>query len=222
MMLYYYATGLVLVLAGLRARQRSAARPPPRRRFLCVYCGSRTGDDPVYAEQARRVGELLAKRGVGLVYGGGCKGLMGEVAKAVDKNHGTVISVIPKPLLKFCNPMIQPENAIVTNDMHSRKRCMVQLSDAFLALPGGIGTLEELLETSTWVQLGVHNKPVGALNIKSFFQPLREMYAHQISTGFLSEPDGMVHFDDDVERLLDHLLNPKVLKRGLTDDWDCL
>jgi len=103
--------------------------------------------------------------------------------------------------------------------MHSRKALMVQLSDAFLALPGGIGTLEELLETSTWVQLGVHAKPVGALNVLGFFDSLQHMYAHQQKVGFLDDPCAI--FDDDVDRLLNILLNAShQLKRGLTDEWD--
>jgi len=200
------ALSFVTLTASLRFKKNKKSHRRPR---ICVFCGSRSGGDPEYLKQAELLGKALATRDIELVYGGGNIGLMGALARAVDENGGVVHSVIPRPLVPFTGKIIQPENCIVTGGMHERKRRFVELSDAFLALPGGLGTMEELLETATWRQLGVHHKPFGVLNICNFWDALRTLFKSAIDQGFLGSEweDGGIVFDHDVERLLDCVLS---------------
>jgi uncharacterized protein (TIGR00730 family) len=163
---------LTLVEPGWQTRPMSTIRT------VCVYCGSGPGTDPAFINAARRFGEILAREKVGLVYGGGSLGMMGAVAASVLEHGGHVTGVIPE----FLKTKERVENAaqeiIVTPDMHVRKRTMFERADAFVALPGGIGTLEELVEQMTWAQLGRHRKPILILNISRFWDPLCALLEH--------------------------------------------
>ena len=152
---------------------------------VCVYCGSGPGTDPVFVESAIALGKSLAENGVGLVYGGGSIGLMGAVATSVLEHGGHVTGIIPEFLTKRENALTGAQERIVTHDMHERKRLMFERSDAFVALPGGIGTLEELVEQLTWQQLGRHSKPILLANIGNFWDPLLELLEHMRATAFI-------------------------------------
>jgi uncharacterized protein (TIGR00730 family) len=152
---------------------------------VCVYCGSGPGTDPRFTEAAVALGKILAENGVRLVYGGGSLGLMGAVASSVLDHGGTVTGIIPDFLTLRENALKRVQEMIVTPDMHERKRLMFEHSDAFVALPGGIGTLEELVEQLTWQQLGRHSKPILIANIANFWEPLLGLLTHMRSTQFI-------------------------------------
>jgi uncharacterized protein (TIGR00730 family) len=152
---------------------------------VCVYCGSGPGTDPRFVEAAIALGKNLAENGVRLVYGGGSLGLMGAVASSVLDHGGTVTGIIPDFLTLRENALKRVQEMIVTPDMHERKRLMFERSDAFVALPGGIGTLEELVEQLTWQQLGRHSKPILIANIANFWEPLLGLLTHMRSTQFI-------------------------------------
>ena len=151
---------------------------------ICVFCGSQAGSREVYSEQARALGRAMAERGIGLVYGGGGIGMMGAVADAVIEARGEVIGVIPYALASKERARRDIDMRVV-NTMHERKAMMTELSDAFIAMPGGFGTLEEMMETITWGQLGIHRKPVGLLNVASYYDPLIAMIDRAIEEGFV-------------------------------------
>lgn len=152
---------------------------------LCVFCGSSSGHDPAFAEAARAFGEALARRGIGLVYGGGRIGLMGVVADAALAAGGAVTGVIPQALVdrELAHPGLTALH--VVGSMHARKARMAELADGFVALPGGIGTLDELFEIWTWAQLGEHRKPVALLNTAGFYDPLLTFIDDMVAAGFL-------------------------------------
>jgi hypothetical protein len=152
---------------------------------VCVYCGSGPGTNPHFVEAASALGKALAENGVGLVYGGGSLGLMGAVAKSTLDHGGRVTGIIPEFLTTRENALARVQEMIVTPDMHERKRLMFERSDAFIALPGGIGTLEELVEQLTWQQLGRHTKPVLLANIDGFWEPLLALITHMRATQFI-------------------------------------
>ena len=152
---------------------------------LCVYCGSGPGRDPIYMQAARELGKSIARNGLGLVYGGGSLGLMGETARAVLNAGGHVTGVIPDFLVKRERMLTQVQQLIVTQDMHERKMTMFEHASGFVALPGGIGTLEELVEVSTWAQLGRHNKPIILANIDGYWDPLIELMQHMRAEEFI-------------------------------------
>ena len=154
-------------------------------RSICVYCGSGAGENPAYADAARRFGALLADNDVRLVYGGGGLGLMGTVARAVLESGGEVLGIIPEFLKSREHMLRDVQDLIVTEDMHHRKRLMFENADAFVALPGGIGTLEELVEMLTWGQLGQHTKPVIIANIDGFWEPLLGLLNEMEREGFI-------------------------------------
>jgi len=154
-------------------------------RNICVYCGSGLGRDPVYAQAARTLGQQLAAHDIGLVYGGGSLGLMGEVARATLDSGGRVTGIIPEFLTEKEKMMRDVNELIVTEDMHERKRLMFERSIAFVALPGGVGTLEELVEQLTWVQLGRHAKPVVVANIAGFWDPFLSLLQHMKADTFI-------------------------------------
>jgi len=143
-----------------------------KRQNVCVYCGSGAGTNPAHAETARILGQAMAESGLGLVYGGGSLGLMGEVARAVLRHGGHVTGIIPSFLCEREKMLRDVQDLVVTNDMHERKRLMFERSDAFVALPGGLGTLEELVEQLTWSQLGRHTKPIVIASVDGFWSPL--------------------------------------------------
>ncbi|MBA1157976.1 TIGR00730 family Rossman fold protein [Microvirga mediterraneensis] len=152
---------------------------------ICVYCGSGFGDDPVFAENAAVLGRSMAEQGINLVYGGGNVGLMGTVAQSVLDHGGYVTGVIPDFLKSPEKLLDDVQETIVVPDMHTRKRLMFEKADAFVALPGGIGTLEELVEQMTWSQLGQHTKPILMLSTKGFWKPLLTLIAHMREQGFI-------------------------------------
>jgi uncharacterized protein (TIGR00730 family) len=154
-------------------------------RAICVYCGSGPGTDPAFAEAAQAFGAILAKNGIRLIFGGGSVGMMGAIAKSVLDHGGAVTGVIPEFLVSREHAMRGADNLIVTRDMHERKRKMFELADAFVAMPGGIGTLEEVVEQITWVQLGRHRKPILLANIKNFWDPLCALIDHMKRLEFI-------------------------------------
>lgn len=160
------------------------SRPRPKINF-CVFCGSGEGKNPKYAKAADKLGAKMAAAGVGLVYGGGSLGLMGVIARSVLRNNGYVTGIIPEFLGERELMLRDVNELIVTRDMHERKGLMFEYSDAFIALPGGIGTLEELVEQMTWSQLGQHKKPIYLADIDDFWQPVLELFAHMREEHFI-------------------------------------
>ena len=152
---------------------------------VCVYCGSGSGSNPRFVEAAIGLGKIFAENHVRLVYGGGSVGLMGAVARSVLDHGGSVTGIIPEFLRAKENALSRVQEMVITPDMHERKRLMFERSDAFVALPGGIGTLEELVEQMTWQQLGRHTKPVLLANIDNFWEPLLSLLTHMRSTEFI-------------------------------------
>ena len=174
---------------------------------ICVFCGSSPGNKALYTEAARQVGTSIARRGWGMVYGGGKVGLMGAVANAALAQGGEVIGVIPYALEQREVAHTGLTELRVVNSMHERKALMADLSDAFIALPGGYGTLDELSEMITWTQLGVHRKPCGLLNVNGFFDGLLKFLDLALHEGFVSTRNReLLLCDTDPRRLLEHLL----------------
>lgn len=175
---------------------------------VCVFCGSGAGARSVYEIAARRLGVALAKRGLGLVYGGASVGSMGVLADAVLNRGGHVTGVIPTLLVnrEIAHRGLQDLRVVAT--MHERKALMADLADAFVVLPGGMGTLDETCEILTWAQLGLHAKPCGLLDVDGYFQPLIAFLDHSVTEGFLQpEHRGLLIVDDDPDRLLDRLVS---------------
>jgi uncharacterized protein (TIGR00730 family) len=152
---------------------------------ICVYCGSGPGSNPRFIEAAIALGKVLAENRIRLVYGGGSIGLMGALATSVLDHGGTVTGIIPDFLTSRENALTRAQELVVTPDMHERKRLMFERSDAFVALPGGVGTLEELVEQLTWKQLGRHTKPILLANVDGFWEPLLALLAHMRATQFI-------------------------------------
>jgi len=173
---------------------------------LAVYCGSATPADPVYIETARTVGRSLAERGIGVVYGGGRLGLMGAVADAALDAGGEVIGVIPQALVDAEVAHRGCTELRVVADMHERKRLFTDLSDGFVTLPGGVGTMDELWEAVSWAQLGYHEKPVGLLNVSGFYDGLIAFNRTMIEVGFVrAQHAGILIADDDLDALLERM-----------------
>jgi uncharacterized protein (TIGR00730 family) len=173
---------------------------------LCVFCGSSAGSRTVYADATKRLGEALAARGWGLVYGGGHVGLMGILADSVLNSGGSAIGVIPQALLdkELAHGGLTQLHVVTT--MHQRKALMADLADGFAALPGAFGTADELFEILTWAQLGLHAKPIGLLNVAGYFDPLRAWLDHTVREGFLRSAHRQLLLEaEDPERLLDFL-----------------
>src|SRR3954467_11978297 len=152
---------------------------------ICVYCASGPGENPAYLGGATHFGRILAENGIRLVYGGGSVGLMGALAESVLNHGGAVTGVIPDFLVNREHMLLSVQERLITRDMHERKRLMFERADAFVALPGGVGTLEELVEQLTWQQLGRHTKPVLLANIDGFWEPLFALLAHMRATQFI-------------------------------------
>ena len=171
---------------------------------ICVFCGSSIGTRPVYADAARALGVEIARRGLGLVYGGAQVGLMGVVADAVLAGGGEVIGVIPDVLMRkeLAHPSLTELRVVRT--MHERKAQMAELADAFIALPGGMGTFEEYCEIVTWAQLGLHRKPCALLNIEGFYDPLLALVSRAVDDGFIrAEQRGLVLASASIPELFD-------------------
>jgi uncharacterized protein (TIGR00730 family) len=174
-----------------------------RIRRICVYCGSGPGTDPAFVQAARAFGKVLAANGIGLVFGGGGDGMMGELANAVLAHGGDVTGIIPEFLVAREHAHKKVQNLIATRDMHERKRKMFEMADAFVALPGGVGTLEEIVEQMTWAQLGRHKKPILLANIAGFWQPLCALLDHMKVLQFIR---GELSFDLLVADKVDDIL----------------
>jgi uncharacterized protein (TIGR00730 family) len=174
---------------------------------ICVYCGSRPGVDPAFAATAAQVGHWIGARGGQLVYGGGRSGLMGVVADATLAAGGRVVGVIPQTLVEREHAHHGCHELLIVDTMHERKRLMAEHANAFLALPGGIGTFEEFFEVWTWRQLGYHDKPIGLLNQDGYYQRLLDFIAHSIASGFM---DGsqmkLMHAGSDWQTMLEKLV----------------
>jgi len=155
---------------------------------ICVYCGSSPGTDPAFVEAARDFGKILAHSGIRLVWGGGSVGLMGAIASSVIEHGGAATGIIPEFLTAKERPRRLAQEQIITRDMHERKSTMFDRADAFVALPGDIGTLEELVEQMTWAQLGRHKKPILIANINGFWDPLLSLLAHMRVAGLVPPP----------------------------------
>ena len=197
---------------------------------LCVFCGSSSGVKTEYADAAKALGNAMAQRDIDLVYGGASIGLMGAIADAVLEAGGNVTGVIPEHLQQFeiSHPGLTELHIVA--DMHERKAAMASMADGFIAMPGGIGTLEELIEICTWQQLGLHSKPTGILNVAHYYDKLIEFIAHSVDEGFLraqhqnnllshSTPDellnSMAHFNENT----DQFLTEKLQKRSDNPDY---
>lgn len=175
-------------------------------RSVCVFCGSSPGSDPRYAAQAAALARELAARGIGVVFGGGSVGLMGVLADHALAAGGRVTGVIPHGLAarELAHRGVADMRVVAT--MHARKALMAELADGFVAMPGGLGTLEELLEIATWGQLGIHRKPIGVLNVAGYYDPLVALLGHAADAGFVSERNrDLFVVDEDPGRLLDRL-----------------
>ncbi len=173
-------------------------------RRVCVYAGSNAGTRPEYAEAAELLAAALVRRGLGIVYGGGNVGLMGVLADTALEAGGEVIGVIPEALLAREVGHRDVTELRVVSSMHERKAMMADLADGFIALPGGVGTLEELIEVVTWSQLGLHAKPCGLLDTEGFYRGLLDFLDHAVGEGFIREEHrAMLLVDDDPDRLLD-------------------
>jgi uncharacterized protein (TIGR00730 family) len=184
---------------------------------ICVFCGSSPGTREMYIEQAKRLGRRMAARGIGLVYGGGGIGLMGMIARAVIEAKGEVIGVIPYALATKEVALDVTNGAKVelrvVQTMHERKAMMAELADAFIALPGGLGTFDELFEALTWAQLGIHQKPIGILNIEGYFDPLLSMIDRAIEEGFvLPRYRRLIVESDEIEDLISRFFNYRPLE----------
>ena len=173
---------------------------------LCVFCGSNLGTSPVYRDAAVVMGKLLANRGIELVYGGGNIGLMGVLADAALESGGRVIGVIPESLMAKEVGHARLTELRIVKSMHERKALMADLSDGFIAMPGGFGTFEEFCEIVTWAQLGIHAKPCGLLNVEGYYDPLLELFDHAVREGFLREGNRrLVMEDPDPQSLLEKM-----------------
>jgi uncharacterized protein (TIGR00730 family) len=182
-------------------------------RNICVYCGSGRGKNPLFSRAATALGEAMAEEGIGLVYGGGGNGLMGDVAKAVRASGGTVTGIIPAALVARENPYTDVDEYIIVDNLHQRKMLMFERSDAFVALPGGLGTLEELVEQLTWVQLDFHQKPVVLANVDGYWDKLLELFDQMRGETFIR--DGLlprytvVEDVEDIVPLLTRIRSPE-------------
>lgn len=173
---------------------------------ICVFCGSNKGAKPAYIEAAKSLGKVLVKKNIGLIYGGGKVGLMGVIADEVLAGGGEVIGVIPQSLVAREVAHQTVTQMHIVNSMHERKALMADLSDGFMALPGGMGTLDEFCEILTWAQLGIHQKPCGILNVENYFTPLLAMFDHAMREGFLRDTHrALVIEATEPETLLDLL-----------------
>lgn len=178
---------------------------------ICVFCGSSTGVRPSYARTAVKLGKILAKRQIGLVYGGGNVGLMGLIADSVLEHGGDVIGVIPRFLVHKEVAHQHLKDLRIVESMHERKALMADLSDGFIALPGGYGTLEEFCEIVTWAQLQLHQKPCGLLNVEGFYNPLLQFLDHAVAEQFLKASNRrLIRCSADPEELLDMVLSAPV------------
>jgi uncharacterized protein (TIGR00730 family) len=186
---------------------------------ICVFCGSSPGTNPAFLDAAQQIGQALARQEIELVYGGGGRGMMGAVADSTLAAGGRALGVIPEGLFKREGLHTKLTRLEIVNSMHERKALMAASADAFLALPGGIGTLEELFEIWTWTQIGIHAKPCGILNTAGYYDPLLTFLDSMVANGFVAQAHrDVVLVDDDPTRLVERVLahHPQVHERWLT------
>lgn len=184
---------------------------------ICVFCGSSDGNDPEITEAAKNLGEIFAQDHITLVYGAAKIGVMGALAKSVLDNNGQVIGIIPEFLKKKEVVHLGLTQLITTENMHQRKMKMQEVSDGFIALPGGMGTLEELFEIITWLQLGLHQKPIGLLNVNSFYDHLINLLENMVHKALLSQENyNLLLVDTDPKRLLEKMTN---FQRPMVTKW---
>ena len=186
---------------------------------IAVYCGASNGAKPLYADAARELARVLVEHNIALVYGGGKVGLMGVIADEVLRLGGEATGVIPRALVEREVGHAGLTRLFVVKDMHERKAMMADLSEGFIAMPGGMGTLEELFEMVTWAQLGIHAKPIGLLNVNGFYDGLRAFVAHQVAEGFVRpEHESLMLADSDPDQLIQRLraAAPLELATGLS------
>jgi len=175
---------------------------------ICVFCGSSPGARPEYAEAARKLGKELVERGIGLVYGGGNVGLMGEIARTVVCSGGDVIGVVPRSLALREVAFLDLADLRVVGSMHERKALMAELSDGFIALPGGLGTVEEFFEVLTWAQLGIHSKPCGLLDVSGYYSRMIDFVHHAVEEQFVEMGHlSALLIDDSPARLLESFIS---------------
>jgi uncharacterized protein (TIGR00730 family) len=199
-------------LGGFMPGGQSSLRAVDR---ICVFCGSSPGGRPAYREATVELARLLVSEGIGVVYGGGRVGLMGALADAVLAEGGEITGVIPRSLVNREIGHCSVADMHIVGSMHERKATMADLSDAFVALPGGIGTLEELFEVYTWAQLGFHSKPVALLDVGGYYAPLLEMLEHMVARGFLDHASrALLDSDTRIDALLDRLMDRLATRRG--------
>lgn len=180
---------------------------------ICVFCGSRTGNRPVYADVAQQLGKAIVSHGIGLVYGGGSIGLMGDIADAVLREKGNVLGVIPHALAskEFAHTGLTELRMV--SSMHERKAMMVELSDAFIAMPGGFGTFDEFFEILTWAQLGLHAKPIGLLNVEGYFDLLLAFINHVLEERFIqTKHHGLITTSRYPDELISELIRCKPIR----------
>ena len=174
---------------------------------ICVFCGSSAGNNSTYVKSARKLGETLTECGITLIYGGSNVGLMGEIANTMIGKNGNVIGIIPKVLVEKEVAFTNLKDLRIVDSMHERKALMAKLADGFISMPGGFGTLEETIEMLTWTQLGIHEKPLGLLNVEGYFEHLLEFIDHMVAEGFLVQGfRDMVIEDDYPAGLLDKMI----------------
>ena len=174
---------------------------------ICVFCGSSSGNNSKYVAAAKQLGQLIAQNNMTLVYGGGNVGLMGEIANSVLANRGTAIGVIPQFLVEKELVHENLSEVIIVESMHERKAMMAELADSFVALPGGFGTLEETVEALTWVQIGLHRKPIGLLNVEKYFHFLYEFFKHMVTEKFLhTEYKDMILIKENANEMIESLI----------------
>lgn len=184
---------------------------------ITIYCGSSNGVSEIYANAARQLALLMLEKNIGLVYGGGNIGLMGIIADEILKHHGEVIGVIPKRLMEKELAHLQLTELHVVENMHERKAMMMQLSDGFIAMPGGVGTLEEITEAFTWMQLGYHNKPCGLLNINNYYDYLEKFFEHMVTEQFMKQMHkDLLLIENDPKNLLEKIM---CCKPEYIDKW---
>ncbi|CAO3679532.1 unnamed protein product [Rhizopus stolonifer] len=208
---------LLLMNNTLPKLDKPAAKPKAIK-SVCVYCASSVGTKPIYVEEAQKLGKLLAENNIKLVYGGGSVGLMGTVAKAALDNGGQALSVVPEPLYKSGSKQLC--EAIIVPDMHTRKKRMADESDAFVVLPGGFGTMEEMLEMITWSQLNIHSKPVLLLNTNNFFDLFIKWINFAAEEQFISKKNTEIFVTcDTTENVFENLTNYTAPESRYGLDW---
>lgn len=174
---------------------------------ICIFAGSNLGNDPEFGAKARELGKAIAEKGFSLIYGGSKCGLMGAIANEVLEHGGEVVGIMPRGLIKGENVHSQLTKLIEVDTMHERKAKMSELADGYIALPGGLGTFEELFEVLCWAQIGIHQKPIGILNTDHYYDPLLNLVDHCIQAGFSNEsPTKIINFSANPEELLTKML----------------